>query len=321
MRITRRHLQVSLAVLWLLDGALQCQPYMFHRSFADGVLAPAGMGQPTLIAAMVHWAAAGVSVAPALANSGFALIQLGIGVGLLTRRFARPALTASVVWALSIWVVGEGLGGLASGSTLLAGAPGAALLYAVVAYLAWPSRLDGDDARPSWLALPAWCALWLSGALLQFVAGNNSASSFTMMLHTAQASAPGWIASIDRVLLEQRVPSWTAAAAIAVYVLVAVWSAVPGWTRRWSVGVGVIVTVTGWLLIQGLGDLSSGRATDPNSGPLVVLMALAVLGARPPRTATTTVGTAIGLELAPFGSASTLGGGVRSPNVLEVSVP
>jgi hypothetical protein len=39
------------------------------------------------------------------------------------------------------------------------------------------------------------------------------------------------------------------------------------------------------LLLQGLGDLTSGHATDPNSGPLIALLALAVVGAtRPPIT-------------------------------------
>ncbi|HEY5303439.1 MAG TPA: hypothetical protein VIJ86_05230 [Acidimicrobiales bacterium] len=282
MRITRRHLQVSLAVLWLFDGALQCQPIMFSRFLARGILTPAGTSQPTAIAAPLHVVAELVSAHPALANGAFAVTQIVLGLALFTRRFSRIALAASIVWALSVWIMGEGLGGLATGATLLTGAPGAALLYAVIAILAWPNRDPQGDDRPSWLALPAWCALWLTGAVLQLVNGNNNAMSFTMMLRAAQSGSPGWIAQIDRQLVQMRLPGWIAAGVIGIDVLVGIWALVPGWTRQISIVIGLVLTLTGWLLFEGLGDLTSGRATDPNSGPLIVLLALAVLGALGP---------------------------------------
>ena len=284
MHITRRHLQVSLGALWLLDGALQCQPYMFSRGFVRGILAPAGQGQPAPIAEPLHLVATMVSAQPALTNGAFAVIQIVLGLGLLTRRFSRVALAASVVWALAVWFAGEGLGGLATGATLLTGAPGAALIYAVIAILAWPTHDGHGDDRPSWLALPAWCTLWLSGAVLQLVAGNNSATSFTMMLRAAESGSPGWASAIDHHLAALRLPSFTAAGVIACYVLVAMWSLVPGWTRQLAIAIGVVFAVMGWVLFQGLGDLTSGHATDPNSGPLVVLLALAVVGAYPRET-------------------------------------
>ena len=43
--------------------------------------------------------------------------------------------------------------------------------------------------------------------------------------------------------------------------------------------IGAALAFASWLLIQGLGDLTSGQATDPNSGPLIILLALAVIGA------------------------------------------
>ena len=45
----RRHLQIALGVLWLLDGALQAQAFMFTRGFAVHVIAPAGQGQPGVV--------------------------------------------------------------------------------------------------------------------------------------------------------------------------------------------------------------------------------------------------------------------------------
>lgn len=279
MRITRRHLQVSLALLWLLDGILQSQPFMFSREFARRLLAPSAQGQPTVVAATVHVVAALVATHPALANAGCVTIQIALGLALFSRRFIRVALGVSIVWALSVWFVGEGLGGLVTGATLLTGAPGAALLYAVVAVLAWPAHDGQSDDRPSWLVLPAWCALWLSGAVLQLVAGNNSSTSFTMLLRAAWPGSPGWISGIDRYLVRLHLPGWMPALVIALYVLVGIWALVPGWTRRLSIGIGVFIALTGWLLFQGLGDLTSGQSTDVNSGPLIVLLALAVVGA------------------------------------------
>lgn len=277
MQITRRHLQVSLGSLWLLDGALQFQPFMFSRGFTRHILAPAVVGQPTAIAGPLRAMVALVSSHPAIANGAFAIIQILLGLAILNRRCTRAALGASIGWALSVWIVGEGLGGLATGATILNGAPGAALIYAVIAALAWPVR-KGDN-RPSWMALPVWCTLWLVAAVLQLIDGNNSSISITMMLRNAQSNAPGWIAGIDRHLVRLRPPSWTVAGLIAVYVLVAIWALIPGWTRQLSIGIGVFISLASWLLFQGLGDLTSGQATDPNSGPLIALLALAVVGA------------------------------------------
>lgn len=286
MRITRRHLQLSLAALWLLDAVLQCQPFMFGRGFTRRILAPAAHGLPAVVAAPVHLATGLVSTHPQFANGAFVLIQLALGLGLLTRRYTRLALVASIAWALSIWVGGEGLGGITTGATLLSGAPGAAVLYAVIAVLAWPTHDPHGDERPSRLALPAWCLLWLTGAVLQLVAGNNSTMSFTMMVRSAQSGAPGWVGEIDRYVAGLQTPRWMVGAMIALDVLVAIWVLVPGWTRRFSLGAGTFIALTGWFLFQGLGDVTSGRATDPNSGPLIVLLALAVAGAYPRDIAT-----------------------------------
>lgn len=279
MSITRRHLQLSLAVLWLLDGVLQCQPSMFTSRFAAMTLAPASHGLTTAVAAPLHLAVDLVSSHPALANTAFALTQILLGLGLLVRRSSRVALAASIVWATMVWTLGEGFGGIFTGATLLNGAPGAALLYVVIALLAWPSDARASDAPPPAWSLPAWCALWLGGAALQLVNGNNSAMSFTMALRSSASSAPQWISAIDRHLAGVRFPGWSAAVVVALEVLVALWALVPGWTRKLSLGIGAVVALTSWLLFEGLGDLTSGQSTDPNSGPLIVLLAVAALSA------------------------------------------
>jgi hypothetical protein len=45
-------------------------------------------------------------------NAMFATVQLALGLGLMWRLAVRAALAGTIVWALSIWWLGEGLGGI-----------------------------------------------------------------------------------------------------------------------------------------------------------------------------------------------------------------
>src|SRR5207248_8766205 len=163
-RITRRHLQVALGLFWLLDAALQAQPFMFTRGFATQVIAAVGAGQPGFFSAPVHWASTVIAAHPVAWNVPFAGTQLLLGVGLLVPRSARVALAASIAWALGVWYLGEGLSGLASGhASLITGAPGSALIYALLAAAAWP-RGGPEEAPASWL-VHAWALLWVGAAI------------------------------------------------------------------------------------------------------------------------------------------------------------
>jgi hypothetical protein len=54
--------------------------------------------------------------------------------------------------------------------------------------------------------------------------------------------------------------------------------------RSAAAAIGAVAATVFWILGQNIGQLYSGQATDPNTGPLIVLMALALDGttARPP---------------------------------------
>ena len=137
---SQRILQVVLGLFWILDAALQFQPYMFSKDFVPTFVLANASGQPTVI----HWAITNVgnflAPHPAVWNSLFALTQLAIGVGLLFRRTVRPALALSFPYALGVWVFGEGLGMVLTGSaTALTGAPGSVLHLC-------PHRSDGVAA-------------------------------------------------------------------------------------------------------------------------------------------------------------------------------
>jgi len=40
----------ALGLLWLLDGTLQFQPFMFSLSFVNGIMAPTAAGNPGVVA-------------------------------------------------------------------------------------------------------------------------------------------------------------------------------------------------------------------------------------------------------------------------------
>jgi hypothetical protein len=279
-RITRRHLQVALGVLWLLDAALQAQPFMFTRGFATQVIAPVGQGQPGVVSGPVHLASEVIAAHPVAWDLLAAGTQLLIGVGLLVRRSARFALIASIGWALSIWYLGEGLSGLASGhASLLTGAPGAALLYAILAAAAWP-RSTSEQAPASWLTR-AWVLLWVGGAGFQLLPGQNTGPALAGLLTAGAGGDPHWLASLDT-----SVASWAnrngalAVSALAATEFLVGVGALSRRTRTWAVAVGLVLSIAIWVIGQDLGQLYSGHATDPNSAPLIVSMAVLLL-ARP----------------------------------------
>ena len=119
--------RLLLATLWLFDGLLQLQPFMFTRG-ADGLsgmLNGTAAGNPGWIAHTITWNGSNVYHQPILTNTAFAGVQLLIAFGIIYRRTCKPALALSIIWSLGVWWFGEGLGGvLAGGATPFGGGPG-----------------------------------------------------------------------------------------------------------------------------------------------------------------------------------------------------
>lgn len=277
-----RQLQFALAAAWILDGALQLQPYMFTRSFATDTLASTAQGNPEWVAACVQWAASIVAAHPAATNIVFALTQLGLGIGILLPRTARPALGASIIWALSVWWFGEGAGGVfLPGASAMRGAPGAALLYAVLAVLLWPGR--GRPALAVRRSAPVrawrkvlWVVLWGGLAAMNLTPANLAPNAVHAVLHDAAQSQPGWLRSIIADLAQASAGHGTALTLLGTLamILIAAGIFLPTEFARGAVVLAVLAAVFIWVFGEGLGGLTSGTATDPNSGPLLALIAL-----------------------------------------------
>lgn len=265
----RRWAQIALGVLWLIDGALQLQPYMLGSGLARGVIEPASQGQPVLVAGAVRWAAQLILAWPAGFDVMFALVQLGIGVAILYRPALRVGLAVSVAWAAAVWWFGEAAGQVTGGAaTLITGAPGSVLLYAIIALLVWPR------ARTSRWAGAAWATVWGAGALLQVLPAQHGTDSVGAALTSSAAMSPGWLAPLDLALgrAASGASAWAAATVTALFLLIAVAPYLPRSARIAGLGLGAATASAIWVVGEGLGDLSTGQSTDLNTGPLLILL-------------------------------------------------
>ena len=303
---TQRVLQIVLGLFWLLDAGLQFQPFMFRSTFTTTYLLNNAHNQPDV----VRWIITNVGnfVGPhiALWNTFFALIQVAIGVGLLSRRTVRPALLVSFFWAFGVWFFGEGLGQVFTGSaSALTGAPGSVFLYGLIGLMAWPrsAPAEGDaGAEPkvgiassaagqgiggAVTPLLVWCGYWSLAAILFLLPNNRTPTSVASAI---TGMSPGEPSAYSHFL--NSFGGHFGTGGIWTTWLLAIGSLVVGFGpllfRRPTLflAAGGLLAAFFWVSGQGLGGIFTGSGTDPNSGPLVVLLAFAMVPASLPDPAT-----------------------------------
>jgi hypothetical protein len=284
LRITQRGLQIALGCIWLLDGLLQFQSYMYSHAFLSQIIEPTAKGQPGFISDPILTFAHFYGHDLTLWNTLAAEIQCAIGLGLiLSRRTVRPALFVSFAWVLVVWWFGEGFGTVLSGAPVspLMGAPGAVLVYGLIGLLVWPR--DAEDGRPVAAGgllgdhggRIVWSLLWLEAAVLWMLNVDRSKGAIHEQITGMASAAPHWLAtaqsSVAKASQGQGVRIATLLALASVLIALGVWT-------RWRPGalaVGAVLSLAYWVLGQNLGGpFWAGQATDVNTGPLLVLLAL-----------------------------------------------
>jgi hypothetical protein len=269
---TARALQTVLGLVWLLDGGLQFQSFMYSKGFI-ALLTGLAAGQPSWLHDSLIWGAGIANGNLTLWNTLFAITQIALGLGILYRPTVRPALALSVVWALIVWWFGEAFGMVFMMMALpLTGAPGAVSLYALIALIVWPNGRPGGltgvrGARIAWGVLwgvMAW--LWLeppSAATNALSNAINAAPSGMSWLSTVQDWAANgakgngvWIAIVLALL------------SLAIGIAVGV-----NWRPRPFLIAAIVLNLVLWVVGQGFGGIAAGGATDPNAGLLFVVLA------------------------------------------------
>ena len=292
-------MQVVLGLFWILDAALQFQPFMFGRSFVTNSILANASGQPPVIGWLITHVGNVISPDVAVWNTFFALIQLAIGSGLLFRRTVRPALALSFAWVLGVWFFGEGLGMILTGTaTALTGAPGSVLMYGLLGLLAWPRAAGepaGDADAPVGLAssaagqglggattaLATWSGYWVLAAVLFVLPDNRTTTSVSSAITGMAPGSPSFYAHFLTSFGQHFNSTGTQTAWVLAIASLAIGLG-PLLVRRpgpFLLAGGVLAAVW-WITAQGwLGGVFTGSGTDPNTGPLVVVLALAMVPA------------------------------------------
>ena len=299
---TQRTLQIILGLFWLLDAGLQFQPFMFGSSFTTTYLLNNAQNQPDVIRWIITNVGNFVGPHVAVWNTFFALIQVAIGAGLLFRRTARPALAVSFFWAFGVWFFGEGLGLLFTGSaSALTGAPGSVFMYGLIGLMAWPRSRAGAEEQPVGMASSAagrgiggaatpllvWVGYWSLAAVLFLLPDNRTSTSVSSAITGMSAGEPSTYSHFLNSFGNQFGTGgvWTSW-------LLAIGSLIVGFGpllfRRPTpfLAGGALLAAFFWVSGQGLGGIFTGSGTDPNTGPLIILLALAMVPAALPDPST-----------------------------------
>lgn len=284
---SRRKLQLALAGVWLYAGLLQAQSYMFTRGFSTQMLDGAAEGNPHWLASTINWNAHLLASQPLLWNLFFMLIQVALGLGIACRPTVKFALGASIAWAIMVWWLGEGFGGLLTGqASAISGAPGAVILYALLAVLLWPTDRPSPSEHPSFIAAQAigapaarsiWVLLWGGLALLNLQPANGGPDGISNLISGNGKGQPAWISTTIQGFSDasQGHGVWLTAVGTSLLVLIAVGIFFSPRVARSAIIAGAAVATLIWLIGEALGAPFGGQATDPNSGPLLLIIAAA----------------------------------------------
>jgi hypothetical protein len=271
----RRTTQTVLGLIWLLDGGLQFQSFMYGNGFIQMLKAGAA-GQPGWLASSVNWGANLMHSDQVLFNTLAALVQLAIGFGLLNRSSVKPALLLSFGWALVVWWFGEACGMLFMNMAQpLTGAPGGVLLYLLIGLIVWPSDRPGGLVGVRGARM-IWGGLWMVMAWAWLLQPSSSANAIRTMIQAAPAGM-GWLGSLQHTFMNITqgnglifaliFAALSAAIGIAVYL---------NWRAKEFLILAAVINILYWVIGQGFGGIFAGGATDPNAGPLFVLLAYAL---------------------------------------------
>jgi len=270
-----RRVQTVLGLLWLLDGGLQFQSFMYSRGFVQ-MLASGAQSQPGWLHDSIIWGARLANGDIGVWNTLFALTQVLLGLGMLYRPLTKIALAASLPWMLIVWWFGEAFGMLFMNMAQpLTGAPGGVFMYGLIALIAWPTARSGGLYGERGARM-VWCALWIVMAWLWLLEPSSSANATKSML----TSVPSGIRPLDS--LQSNLATAAGGHGLVIALVLAALSASIGiavaarWRPRAFLWAAIVLNVVYWVIPQGLGGIFAGGATDPNTAPLFVLLACAM---------------------------------------------
>jgi len=279
---TVRLLAVGVGALWILDGLLQFLPNMGINSMA--MVEMTGWGQPMWLVNVVDGVLNFLYFHHLTEAFDLTLAFGQLGVGLLIvlggdTAWRRAGLWLSIPAALTVWFLGEWLGGLVTfwsgGLTYLDGGPGAVTLYALVAVLLLTSG-RGAARRLTDRLRTAVGAVWLVGAIAQAVPANWAPGAVTGVFADNEVTMRlgwwDWPIRVAMHLTRVHPVFWN-----GIFTLVMAGLAAAIWLRRdppWLYALAGVWTLFLWWVGENFGAVFGGASTDPNTGPPLALLLL-----------------------------------------------
>jgi hypothetical protein len=122
----------------------------------------------------------------------------------------------------------------------------------------------------------AWVALWGSFAYLILQPAVRAARGLSGTLAGEAAGEPGWLAAVDRNAATAAGSHGLAISVVlaVVFVFIAAGILFPA-TARPALVLAIVAGLGIWVVGENFGYILTGTGTDPNSGPLLVLLAAA----------------------------------------------
>ena len=296
MLLSRKTLQRVLGVLWLIDGIIQLFPQMWTMNMVNGIMKPMLQGQPGIFEPSLQYIVNQTTLHLFEVNLLISVVQICLGLGflLLSERFVKWLVLASIVWAIVVWYGGEGMNMLFTGTaSILTGAPGAVLLYPLLGLAVIPrthptsatkstTRRAGDDGLLSRRVLRYVLAgFWCFAALLQLQHYWWNQGQISQAIGAMVGMGGLNSVLVDPVLTQvanatTNIETPLNIALILVFLAIGIGLFVvkDEQVRPFLIAT-ILVSLLFWYFSEAFGNIFSGMATDFNSGLLVVVIALA----------------------------------------------
>jgi len=270
---------------------------MFTGNMINSIMKPMLQGQPGFIEPSLQYIVTQTTLHLTAVNILIATVQILLGLGflLLSGRWVKDLVIASIVWAFIVWYGGEGMSMLFTGTaSILNGAPGAVLLYPLLGFAVYPrkksaavsqgaTRKAGDDGLlPRRLLRYILAGFWFFAALLQLQPNWWHPGQISQSIGAMVGQGGLNTVLVDPLL--RQVSNATAnietplnIALIVVFLALGIGLAVVKQEQlRPFLIASIVVSVVFWYCSEAFGMILTGMATDFNSGLLVVVIALAV---------------------------------------------
>ena len=274
----------ALGAFWILDGLLQFQPLMFGPEFTTDVLEPLFAHQPVFLHVLIQWGIDLWNTNTIITNGNAAMLQIAIGILLffpLKSDEFKWGAWVSIVWGFIVWICGEGAGDLFTGNaTFYTGAPGAVLIYMLLAWL----LLNPEKFKLSlYPKIAGW--LFLFGALLQLQPGFWSSDGVGEAFMTSMMDPVQTVAVIPNAISVAAGLTPVVANLLLTAFLLIIGLAILLWPNKITGSIALVFLFFVWWFGQDFGELSTlivGVSTDPNSAPLIALLLLPLFTFSPP---------------------------------------